>query len=67
MDKISLPKGVEIYTDFREQIGTVGKPFRLSGVAKNGKHWIYTFRYINTERFFSVEIDYNDKFYKFVK
>ena len=79
MIKILLPKNIEIFTDFRTQRGTIGKPFRCAGPRKNlqippiwiGKvekfHWIYTFLYIGTDTFFTVEVDYDNNFVKFVK
>jgi hypothetical protein len=56
------------------QEGKLGKPFRFSGLEKNLQkpskwingvekwHWIYTFKYLDGSGFFSIEIDYYDKF-----
>ena len=56
-------------------ISPKGRPFRFSGVQKNGQlpskwinntehwHWIYTFIFLdNISGFFYVEIDYYNKF-----
>ena len=78
MNYIALPNNKKIYIDFREQVGSKGENFRLSGVSVNSKmpakwvkengkniekyHWIYCFRYLETNNFFKIEINYYDKF-----
>ena len=70
--------GFKLNLNFEPQLSKNGKEIRLSGIAKNGKiaekwvkengvnksknHWIYTFRYIGTDKFVSFEFDYHDKF-----
>ena len=68
-----------LYLNFEPQLSTLGEPIRLSGIAKNAKvpekyvnkkyrnHWIYTFRYIGTDKFISFEFDYLDNFVGVVK
>lgn len=58
------------------QEGPKGKPFRQTGIRKNGQmpakwvdraekhHWIYTFKYSDGSGYFEVEIDYYDKIVK---
>ena len=76
--KITTPQGHIIYTDLRTQVGTIGKEFRLSSVIKNTQippkwinntekhHWFYLFRYIDSDNFFKIEVDYFNKFARFV-
>lgn len=73
MDYINLPNKGKIYIDFREQFGSIGNSFRLSGVSKvlnkppkwidktQRWHWVYTYIYLDGKSF-GIEIDYNDKF-----
>jgi hypothetical protein len=56
---LKLPKGKEIYTDLRLQVGDTGRPFRLIGVVKVTTkpskvdydkkitywHWVLEYRY----------------------
>ena len=66
-----------ININFETQIGTIGRPFRLSGVRKRTDipckwinriecyHWIYSFRYLDDQDgFFEIEIDYNNNYVK---
>ncbi len=55
-------KGKTINLNFEPQVGSEGKPFRLSGIARDGNNWIYTFRYIDTEIFFSFIFDAKGNF-----
>jgi len=77
MNYIRISPVTKIYIDFREQIGTLGRPFRLSGIAKNlqiapmwiGKTekycWIYRYIYLDEKGgFFNINIDHNDKYVK---
>ena len=66
MDYIKLPNGTKLYTDFREQVGSLNEPFSLSGIKRdltkepiyrkiNGNNticyaWIYEYRYIHDRR-----------------
>lgn len=55
------------------QLSKLGKPYRLSAIAKNIKlpskwinkverwHWVYIFKYTDDNSFFGFEFDYNDK------
>jgi hypothetical protein len=64
------------FNSFEIQEGKLGKPFRQSGVRRNTDvkpkwidrvekwHWIYLFKYIDSEGFFEVEIDYYGKIIK---
>ena len=66
----------KIYLDpINEQISPLGRPFRLSGIAKDATKepkflqgmwmwcWIYTFRYTDEQDgFFSFYFEYNNKF-----
>jgi hypothetical protein len=75
MDTINI-NGFKLNLDFETKISKNGKEIRLSGIAKNCQvpekyineqkkykhHWIYTFRYIGTEKFVSFEFDHYDKF-----
>jgi len=70
--------GFKLYLNFDTQLSKNGKEIRLSGIAKNCKlaekwikengtntlknHWVYTFRYVDTDKFVSFEFDYYDKF-----
>jgi hypothetical protein len=62
---------------FETQIGSLGRPFRQSGLKNNLQlpakwvnkteywHWIYSFLYLDERAgFFEIEIDYNDKYVK---
>jgi len=72
-------KGFKLHLNFEPQVTPQGHEVRLSGIAKNLKipekwvnkelrnHWIYTFRYIGTDKFISFEFDYNDKFSHAIK
>jgi hypothetical protein len=79
---LKLPKGKEIYTDLRLQVGDTGRPFRLIGVVKETRkpskwidkcehwHWILEYRYTDTTHLrdgFDIEIDYYDNFFSFEK
>ena len=56
------------------QLSKLGRPYRLSGIAKNLQvpskwidrveywHWYYVFIYTDDNSFFGFEFDYNDKF-----
>ena len=58
------------------QTSTDGRPFRISGVSKKGiekwvdgvlkHHWVYSFKYLDDGTFFTIEIDYNNKFVEFI-
>jgi len=73
METINI-NGFKLNLNFDNQISKNGKEIRLSGIAKNCKmpekwinkvfknHWIYTFRYVGTDKFVSFEFDYYDKF-----
>lgn len=82
MQNYFIHNNQRIYIHIEPQIGPSGRPFRLSGIAKNSQkpskwinkvenwHWIYTFRYIdNLESFegFEIETDYYDKKIRFNK
>ena len=73
-------KETKIFLHFEPQISNLGRPFRWFGlkinlefpekwVNKEAKHhWIYEFKYLDEQGgYFSVEIDYNDNFYKLKK
>ena len=79
---LKLPKGKEIYTDLRLQVGDTGRPFRLIGLTKETRkpskwidkcehwHWILEYRYTDTTHLqegFNIEIDYYDNFFSFEK
>ena len=77
MKQISIGK-IKLNLDFEPQVSPKGNEIRLSGIAKNATlepkwidkcwkyHWIYTFRYIDSDKFISFEFDYYDKFLKVV-
>lgn len=56
------------------QLSKLGRPYRLSAIAKNLQvpskwinrvdcwHWYYVFIYTDDNSFFGFEFDYNDKF-----
>lgn len=64
------------FNTFDIQEGKLGKPFRLSRVSINTDkpskwlkrvekhHWLYLFKYIEEDKFFEVETDYNGKIIK---
>jgi len=73
-------KDAKIYLDGETQTSKLGRPFRLSGIAKNidipskwmGNierwNWIYTFIYLDDQGgSFNVEIDYDNNFIKLEK
>jgi hypothetical protein len=73
-------KETKILLHFETQISNTGRPFRLSGMRKNlqvpekwvnkeaKNHWVYEFKYLDEQGgYFSIEIDYNDNFYKLMK
>lgn len=72
-------KGFKLNLNFEPQLTPQGKEVRLSGISKNLKlpekwvnkelkhHWIYTFRYIGTDKFISFEFDYNGNFFNVIK
>ncbi len=77
---LKLPKGKEIYTDLRLQVGDTGRPFRLIGVVKETRkpskwvdksehwHWVLEYRYTDRPHLqegFNIEIDYYDNFFSF--
>jgi len=76
MESILNIKGFKLNLNFETQFSKKGELIRLSGIAKNlqvpekyinkayKNHWIYTFRYIGTDKFVSFEFDYNDNFLK---
>lgn len=65
----------KIYLNFEEQVGKKGIPFRLSGTrmvldkpAKwidkvEKRHVVHCFKYLDGSGYFSLEFDYNDKFF----
>ena len=73
-------KEIKIFLNFETQISNTGRTFRWSGMRKNlqvpekwvnketKNHWIYEFKYLDEQGgYFSIEIDYNDNFYKLMK
>jgi len=78
MDKLIIGSAT-LNLNFQPQVTPQGHEVRLSGIAKNLKmpekwvnkelknHWIYTFRYIGTDKFISFEFDYNDNFSHAIK
>lgn len=73
-------KRIRLNLNFETQISPTGRPFRLSGTAKNLQlpskyidrverwHWIHTFRYLDEKGgLVSFEFDYNDIFYQMLK
>lgn len=70
-------KGIKLNLNFEPQLSPLGRPMRLSGIAKNSKlpplwvnksekwHWIYTFRFLDEkDGFVSFEFDYYDQYLK---
>lgn len=55
---------------FRTQYGTLGRPFRLSGISKstrkeNNNDWIYSFKYLDEQGgFFEIKIFNNGRIEK---
>ena len=67
-------KPTDLNLTFTPQLSMLGRPYRLSGIAKNLQvpskwidrvdcwHWYYVFIYTDDNSFFGFEFDYNDKF-----
>jgi hypothetical protein len=67
-------KPSELNLTFTPQLSKLGRPYRLSAIAKNLQvpskwinrvdcwHWFYVFVYTDDNSFFGFEFDYNDKF-----
>lgn len=55
---------------FRTQYGTLGRPFRLSGISKatdkyEGNDWVYSFKYLDEQGgFFEIKIFNNGRIEK---
>jgi hypothetical protein len=67
-------KPTDLNLTFTPQLSKLGRPYRLSAIAKNLQvpskwidrvdcwHWYYVFIYTDDNSFFGFEFDYNDKF-----
>ena len=67
-------KPTDLNLSFTPQLSKLGRPYRLSAIAKNLQvpskwidrvdcwHWYYVFIYTDDNSFFGFEFDYNDKF-----
>jgi hypothetical protein len=67
-------KPTELNLTFTPELSKLGRPYRLSAIAKNLQvpskwidrvdcwHWFYVFIYTDDNSFFGFEFDYNDKF-----
>ena len=67
-------KPTDLNLTFTPQLSKLGRPYRLSAIAKNLQvpskwinrvdcwHWFYVFIYTDDNSFFGFEFDYNDKF-----
>ena len=67
-------KPTDLNLTFTPQLSKLGRPYRLSAIAKNLQvpskwidrvdcwHWYYIFIYTDDNSFFGFEFDYNDKF-----
>ena len=67
-------KPTDLNLSFTPQLSKLGRPYRLSAIAKNLQvpskwidrvdcwHWYYIFIYTDDNSFFGFEFDYNDKF-----
>ena len=67
-------KPTDLNLTFTPQLSKLGRPYRLSAIAKNLQvpskwidrvdcwHWYYVFVYTDNNSFFGFEFDYNDKF-----
>jgi hypothetical protein len=67
-------KPTDLNLSFTPQLSKLGRPYRLSAIAKNLQvpskwidrvdcwHWFYVFIYTDDNSFFGFEFDYNDKF-----
>ena len=75
MDKILIGSN-SINITLGTQVSPLGKEFRISGTAKNLDlpskfingvecwHWIHSFKYLEDEKYFNIEIGYNNEFIK---
>jgi len=73
MDRILIGKN-SINLTLETQVSPLGREFRMSGTAKNLQlppkwinkvekwHWIHSFKYLDNEGYFHIEIGYNDEF-----
>ena len=80
MNQILINKDFVIRVDtFEWQISPTGRNFKIIGLSQKvireywkdrkkiiESHWYYHFKY-DTGEFFSIEIDYNDKFVQLIK
>lgn len=67
-------KATDLNLTFTPKLSKLGRPYRLSAIAKNLQlpskwidrvdcwHWYYVFIYTDDNSFFGFEFDYNDKF-----
>ena len=67
-------KATDLNLTSTPQLSKLGRPYRLSAIAKNLQvpskwinrvdcwHWFYVFMYTDDNSFFGFEFDYNDKF-----
>lgn len=67
-------KPTDLNLTFTPQLSKLGRPYRLSAIAKNLQvpskyvnrvdcwHWYFVFVYTDDNSFFGFEFDYNDKF-----
>ena len=80
MEKITLPNAIVRVDTFDWQTSPTGRQFKTIGLSRNGKmpekwckekkrylsHWYYRFKY-DTGEYFTIEVDYNDKFVQLIK
>ena len=69
-------KPTDLNLSITPQLSKLGRPYRLSAIAKNLQvpskwidriehwHWYYFFIYTDDNSFFGLEFDYNDKLIK---
>jgi len=75
MEKIKINETTSINIYFETQISKLGRPYRLSGTKKNLQlpskwidrtekwHWIISYKYLDADEYFEINLDYFDKMY----
>lgn len=80
MDFIKVKESIIRVDTFEWQTDIHGRRFKTIGLSRNGKmperycnkkkcylsHWYYRFKY-ETGEYFTIEVDYNNKFYQYLK